>query len=124
MKRLTSITCALSLAAAALLSACGGSQPPIGAPGLVPQSHGAAASQNLAVQMRTHTTANSWMNQKTSSGDLLYVTDRVKNVVRVFSFPSLGKAGTLRGFSDPFGECIDGSGHIWIVNHGSPGTVV
>jgi len=38
MKRITASGLALSISAAALLAACGGSQPPIGAPGAMPQS--------------------------------------------------------------------------------------
>lgn len=62
----------------------------------------------------------SWMKPGASSNQLLYVTDRARNLVHVFFFPSLKKAGTLKGFTVPFGECVDSSGDVWIVNQKPP----
>ena len=59
--------CALmSCAAAAMLAGCGGSQPPIGAPGAMAQTSASAAQ----VERR-----GSWMLPEASGEDLLYVTD-------------------------------------------------
>jgi hypothetical protein len=94
-------------AAAAMLAACGGSQPPIGAPGAMQQSRAVA----------THTEhAQSWMRQGVSKNDLLYVTDLQE--VRVFSYPRGKYEGTLRGFREAIGTCTDHNGNIYIADLG------
>jgi len=54
-----------SCAAVALLVGCGGSQPPIGAPGAMPQTMATAARFDRG---------NSWMLPEAKSSDLLYVS--------------------------------------------------
>lgn len=96
---------ALSITAA-LLAACGGSQPPIGAPGAIPQSRVIA----------THAARDvSWMLPEAKSEDLLYVTNY--SYVSVYSYPALKLIGTLNGFKSTVGDCIDGSGNVFITNH-------
>ncbi|HYL27584.1 MAG TPA: hypothetical protein VEW74_07095, partial [Candidatus Nitrosotalea sp.] len=40
-------------------------------------------------------------------------------VVQVFSYPNNSLAFTLTGFNSPAGECVDGSGNVYIVDTGS-----
>jgi hypothetical protein len=93
--------------AAALLSACGASQPPIGAPGAMPQSLGTS----------THLMRRpSWMAPDATRKNLLYISDVGTNDVYVYESLSLKLAGTLTGFSEPQGECSDAAGNVWITN--------
>jgi hypothetical protein len=90
--------------AVAMLAGCGGSQPPIGAPGAMPQS----------VQSASHAASGrSWMLQQAAGGDLLYVTD--PSTVTMYSYPQGHVVGTLKGFYYP-GICAGNEGHIFITN--------
>jgi hypothetical protein len=60
---------ALSISATAVLAACGGSRPPIGAPGAMPQTPASVAQADRG---------RSWMLPEASSKDLLYVSLRLK----------------------------------------------
>ena len=100
-----------SCVAAAMLAGCGGSQLPIGAPGAIPQSRAIATHAERG---------RSWMLPETQSQNLLYVSNDVANEVDVFSYPRGSKVGVLTGFDSPKGECVDGSGNIWIVNQTPP----
>lgn len=62
----------------------------------------------------------SWMARGATSGDLLYVTDDSMANVSVFSYPTLSLVGTLTGFYNPYGECVDTAGNIWISNSSPP----
>jgi len=63
----------------ALLAGCGGSQPPIGAPGAVPQSRAVATHVDRG---------GSWMQEEAKGEYLLYVT----NYAVSFSRTALGRA--------------------------------
>jgi hypothetical protein len=94
-------------AVAAFLAGCGGSQPPIGAPGALPQSQTSAIA--------THAErGGSWMLPVAKSEDLIYVSN-LQNV-KVFSYPKGKHVGTLRGFYAPNGECVDSAGDVFIAN--------
>ncbi len=86
----------------ALLAACGEPQPP----GAMPRSPA------LAMQAGHR---GSWMKPN-EQGALLYVSDAVTHEVRVYGWPTLSHVGTLTGLKTPFGECVDASGNVWIVN--------
>jgi hypothetical protein len=90
--------------AAALLAACGGSQPPIGAPGAMAQGHAIAKHIQRS---------GSWMLPEAKSSDLLYVSatngDRY-----VFTYPRGKLVGTLTGFFGGAGECVDSSGDVFL----------
>jgi hypothetical protein len=45
--------------------------------------------------------------------DLLYISDEGGDVY-VFSYPSGKLEGTLTGFAEPQGECVDAKGDVWI----------
>jgi len=97
--------CALCLSVAfALLAGCGGSQPPIGAPGAMPQRRSIA-------QHGMH--GKSWMLPEAKRRDLLYLSRGP--LVYVYSYPHGGLVGTLYfGTTDTYGECADKAGHVFI----------
>jgi len=90
-------------AAAALLAGCGGSQPPIGAPGAIPQSRVIGAHSDHSA---------SWMAPGAAKDDLLYITNH--DTVTVYSYPKGRHVGTLKGFYDPEAECVDKAGDVFI----------
>jgi hypothetical protein len=92
-----------SLALLTLLAGCGGSQPPIAAPGAMAQSSTIAAHAERE---------GSWMLSKAVSQDLLY-TGNV-GYVTVYSYPQGRLEGLLYGFSDVNGMCADASGDIFV----------
>src|SRR5581483_4000271 len=89
----------------AVLGGCGGSQPPLGAPGAMPQSH--AIGQHAAP-------GKSWMMPNASSQDLLYVTDF--DHVTIYSYPRGKLKGTLTGFGSTVGACADKLGNVFLTN--------
>jgi hypothetical protein len=98
-----------SCVAAAILAGCGGSQPPIGAPGAVPQTSAIA----------THA-------KKSVSGELLYASEIEGSQVLVFSYPQGDLVQTLTGFAaPPYFICSDGSGDVFVptTNLSSPGYI-
>ncbi len=97
MKLLFALSAGLT---AALLAACGGSQPPISAPVGMPQSRAIAP--------------------EAKSKDLLYAADFVDGEVLVFSYPQGKMVGVLTGVSDPQGECTSqgSNGDWWVVASG------
>ncbi|MGA2761001.1 MAG: hypothetical protein ABSF08_11850 [Candidatus Cybelea sp.] len=54
---------------------------------------------------------------------LLYVSDEATNDVYVYKYPGPTAEGTLTGFDEPYGQCVDAKGDIFVANFGS-GTVV
>jgi hypothetical protein len=94
--------------AAALLAACGGSPPLIGAPGAMPQPQGIAA---LADGGKT------WMQPGTPNEDLLYASGSSEKWglgVQVFSYPKGSVVGQLTLTGVPNGLCSDRSGNVFI----------
>jgi hypothetical protein len=106
MKRFALSSCALTIGAAVLLTACGGSQPPIGAPGAMPQSRA----------IGTHAQrGGSWMLPEAGGRNLLYGASG--SVVYVYTYPGAKLVGTIAPFQDVFGECLDKSGDIFVVDY-------
>ena len=92
--------------AAAMLGGCGGSQPPIGAPSTMPQSHA------IATQAKH---GGSWMLPEAKSEDLLYVSDAGTNNVYVFKYSGGRYVGTLDGLvGEPHGVCSDQAGDVFV----------
>ena len=90
-------------AAAALLAGCG-SQPPIGAPGAMPQSPAIA----------THAAhGTSWVASGTSSGDLLYAVGGPG--AYILSYPAGQLMGTAQ-VSLPERPCSDTQGNVYITS--------
>jgi hypothetical protein len=92
-----------------LLVGCGGSQPPIAAPGAMPQR--SAITQHAA-------RGKSWMSKGASDTDLLYVSntgdDTFRTDVFVFSYPAGTLLGTLTGFQNPGALCVDKIGDVFV----------
>ncbi len=101
-----SIALCLGISAAAILAGCVGSQPPIGAPGAMPQTSAIA----------THAERDkSWMLPEAKSEALLYAADFPLRSVHVFAYPKGTPVGNLTGFDGgPEGVCIDQNGHIFV----------
>jgi hypothetical protein len=109
-----------------MLTGCGGSQPPIGASGTMPQSRSSAAYKSVmpfqdqpvpATMQTAHQSSHpgiSWMASDATSQDLLYVTSN--NDVNVYSYPAGKTKGVLTGFNSPVGDCVDRSGNVFITN--------
>jgi hypothetical protein len=97
-------------APAALLAGCGGSQPPIGAPGAMP----------LSSQIATHAKrGGSWMLPEAKSEDLLYVSDDERQDVAVYSYPGGKLVGVLsHHIYAPAGECVDRQGDVFVIDNG------
>jgi hypothetical protein len=95
-------------AAAALLSGCGGSQPPISAPGAMPQSRAIATHADHG---------GSWMAPDAGKSDLLYISDGSQEV-DVYSYPRGTKLGLLSGFNGVNFMRVDKAGDIFIPSAG------
>jgi hypothetical protein len=93
-------------AAPALLASCGGSQPPIGGPGAIPQSRAVATREDET---------KSWMDPQASAQDLLYISGNTSGNVYVYTYPQGQLVGTLTGFIFPSGECADAAGDVFVV---------
>lgn len=63
-------------------------------------------------------TAAGWMSRDAASGSLLYVTNSA-GTVDVYSWPALGKVGTLTDFKTPYGMCVDKSANVYIADYGA-----
>jgi hypothetical protein len=97
------------VAAAAMLAGCGGSQPPIGAPGAMPQTAAIATQDHKDYDVR---------------GPLLYVTDLTENVVTVYHADAKDPtpfATISAGLNAPAGDCIDSHGTLYVTNQPSDG---
>lgn len=112
----TYCTCAVA-ALSTLVTGCGGLQ--TGGAASIPQQSavGETTARREAVR--------SWMAPDAKGQDLLYVSEYGDGVIDVFSFPRGKFEGSLTGFSNPQGECVDKKGDVWIVspNGGQPGAV-
>jgi sugar lactone lactonase YvrE len=117
----------LSCVAAAMLTGCGGSQPPIGAPGAMSQS---PALQSLSAQRDRR---GSWMVPGTIvghsadyvvSGSLLYVANYLAYTVTVYH-PNANDPSPIATISDglngPAGTCLDSQGTLYVTNEPSDG---
>jgi hypothetical protein len=102
-------------AAAAIFVACNGgvSQPTptdsqtMGRPSTLRNGGAVVVRSNLA---------HSWMDSSAKAGKLLYITDAGTNTVVVYSYPKLKVVGTLTGFTNPQGDCVDKANNVWIAN--------
>jgi hypothetical protein len=100
------VSYALSICAvAALLAGCGGSQPPIGAPGGMLQSRAVATHAERG---------GSWMLPEAKSEDLLYVSDSDEDLVFVYSYPKRTLVQTLTLQETPEGLCSDLNGDVYV----------
>ncbi|MGB8965282.1 MAG: hypothetical protein WCB99_06550 [Candidatus Cybelea sp.] len=101
--------------AAALLTGCGGSQPPMGAPGTMPQSPAIAEHANHG---------GSWMLPEAKGEDLIYASNwghqrplRHRGIVTVYSYATQRLVGNLKGFTLPSGLCVDKRGDVFVSDY-------
>jgi hypothetical protein len=95
-------------AAAALLAGCGGSQPPIALSDAVGLAQRSRSSQ--------HNSRGSWMLPEAKTEDLMYVSDGTLSAVLVFAYKSRKQVGQLTAFNEPYGQCVDAKGDVWITD--------
>ena len=81
----------------------------------------AAIRPTTAIDRRDNVTVNpdrrrSWMDASAKGSSLLYISDSGTNAVRVYSYPKVKLTGTLTGFSNPQGECVDKAGNVWVTS--------
>jgi hypothetical protein len=100
-------SCTFSICVTAMvLAGCGGSQSPIAAPSLKPQT---SAIATYAAR------GTSWMAPDAKSNDLLYVPAGPN--VYVFSYPRGKHEGAFSGFNVAYSGCVDNKrGNVFIVN--------
>ena len=130
MKTLSFARYVAGVSLAALLAACngGGSSSLAPAPAsLTPLSgHGSIAlTMPHYVARPVHPDrGRSWLKPLPDAHlALLYVSDEDTNDVYVYHYPSGTAVGTLTGFDEPYGQCVDKKGDVFIANYGS-GTAV
>jgi hypothetical protein len=88
---------------AAMLAACGGPQPPISAPGAMPQSSAIATHAERG---------KSWILPSAKKNDLLYISDEQN--VYIFSYPQGNRVGNISISAGPTGVCADKRGDIFV----------
>lgn len=95
----------VAVAGAAILAACsnGGGQLP-------------ATSTPASVAGTAHNDGRSWIDPASASGTLVYISDQYLKKVFIYSYPALQLVGTLTGFAQPDGECVDAAGNVWITD--------
>jgi hypothetical protein len=102
-------------AAAAILVACNGGVSQVAPTDWQTGGRLSTAQNGGTAVVRSHR-GRSWMDPSAKTHSLLYVTDSGTNTVVVYSYPKLKVVGTLTGFSNPQGDCIDKANDVWIVN--------
>jgi sugar lactone lactonase YvrE len=83
-----------------------------------PHTHRLAglAIRNPVAQVVRRDLRRSWMTKTASQSSLLYISDIQTDDVYVYDYPDDTLVGTLTGFNEPQGECVDASGDVWITN--------
>ena len=80
---------------------------------------------NYRAQATTPDAAASWIAPDAgASTQLLYVSDWATNAVYIYNYATHASAGKLTGFHAPYGQCVDGSGNVWITESVPPDTKV
>jgi hypothetical protein len=84
--------------------------------GCVSQATTTASGPRDAMPSLAERAAGSWMESKASSRDLLYIAaGPVNGAIYVYTYPKGRYVGTLTGFLEPFGECSDSAGDVFVV---------
>jgi hypothetical protein len=118
------------LAAMALLAGCGGGATQIGSSGPTQQSALRPGTEGHSTRLRGSTLAvrhpgtlvvhadhsKSRMAPGAGNNSLLYISDAGTDDVYVYDYPSGAPAGTLTGFDEPQGECVDKAGDVYITS--------
>jgi hypothetical protein len=105
--------------ASALLTACGsGSQPSAALPQADTAASGGAplmAPNNIG-RSAPHTVRASWMSPDAKRKALLYTTNANDGTVFAYSYPKGTMEGELTGFEEPYGDCTNKAGDVWIAD--------
>lgn len=64
---------------------------------------------------------NSWMLPEAKNDDLLYISDLIGQVVDIYTYRGHKLVGTLTGFFNPEGLCVDKAGDVYVTNDTSEG---
>lgn len=115
---------ALTLTAAALLAACGGSQQVSQTP---PQAQGGAASTLLPGGALSHGASRQLPRYPKRSHGLLYVTDNYPNAINIFPLkgPNQKQIGTITdGVNGPWGLSVDSNKSLYVANQYSGNVTV
>lgn len=96
----------LAIASASALAACTGSG------GRFPADNLAGTAPAAVPGVRL-----SWIDPRSKSGTLLYVSDQNAGTVYVYAYPSLAPVGQLTGFDLPSGLCVNRrNGNVWVTD--------
>ena len=95
-----------SCVAVTLLAGCGGSQPPIGVPGAMPQTSALATHAERG---------KSWMLPKAKSKELLYLSVAGGSYVYAYLYPEGNLEGTLD--TPGWGLCSDAKGDVFVTDY-------
>jgi hypothetical protein len=60
----------------------------------------------------------SWVSPGAAGKTLLYVSDWNTNSVFAYDFATRALVGRLKGFTAPYGQCVDAAGDVWISEFG------
>jgi hypothetical protein len=94
-----------------ILAGCVGNgsgwQPPVAAPN-------AASASHVPV-------GRSWILPEAKNKDLLYISDLIAQVVDIYTYRGHKLVGTLTGFFNPEGLCVDKAGDVYVTNDTSDG---
>jgi hypothetical protein len=95
-------------AAVAMLAGCGGSQPPIGAPGAMPQSRALARHADRGT---------SWMLPEAKNEDLIYAVGGCGGTC-ILSYPKGKLVGEIPGYFSNYFEalCSDSNGNVYLTD--------
>ncbi len=110
-------------AAAALFAGCGGSVPPIGAPGAMPQSRTVSLLDRSGARVLPDAKTGA-TPEYSVTGPLVYVTNYTNNDVTVYH--ALAKdpapiANISASLNSPSGDCLDGHGTLYVTNQPASG---
>ncbi|HEV3092130.1 MAG TPA: hypothetical protein VGX91_11895 [Candidatus Cybelea sp.] len=96
-------------------------------PGALPQRAGSIAlapggllamtTPRYAAMPQQPDLGRSWMDPSAKTiKELLYISDHHTNDVYVYDYKSGRAVGKLTGFHDPYGQCVDAKGDVWVAN--------
>jgi hypothetical protein len=63
-----------------------------------------------------HDASHSHIALNSALTKLLYVSDAGTDDVQIYTYPNGAPAGTLTGFNEPQGECVDSAGDVFVTN--------
>jgi len=117
-----------ALAAVAALAAC--TSAPQGTGGALPVATSQTAAKTSSLIAKTtrfgtvpalhHTTVKSWIAPEALKRTLLYTSDYANGTVDIYNYAKPGKLyGQITGFSQPYGQCVDNAGDVYVVDFGS-----